>query len=70
MDSEMMKRLNWPQDLIDAINGIKKIVDEGSINSSSLKGIDLLNNISSATSIDATLCSPVGRNYISLDNVD
>lgn len=70
MDSEMMKKLKWPQDLIDAINSIKKIVDEGSIDSSSLKGIDLRNSTSSTTSIDATLYSPVGHNYISLDNVD
>jgi len=70
MDSDMMKKLNWSQDLINAINDIKKIVDEGSIDSDSLKSLDLLNNISSTTSIDATFCSPVGRNYISLDNVD
>jgi len=65
MDIQSMKRLGWSQELVDAVNALKDIIDEGAVKEPSLKGIDAykIGQVSSA-SIDISHYPPVGQTYI------
>ncbi len=71
MDTNTMKKLGWSQDLIAAIENIKKLLDEGSVKDKPLMNIDPYNKISLGdTSINTSHYSPVGHNYIFFKNKD
>lgn len=67
MDTNIMKKLGWSQELIDAINDIKNILDKGSVKDKPLMNIELYNKEHfNSTTINATHYLPVGHNYISI----
>ncbi|OHE61173.1 MAG: hypothetical protein A2Z47_11140 [Thermodesulfovibrio sp. RBG_19FT_COMBO_42_12] len=65
MDIHSMKTLGWSQELIDAVNALKDIIDEGAVKEPSLKGLDAykIEQVSSA-SINISHYLPVGQTYI------
>lgn len=71
MDTNTMKKLGWSQDLIDSVNNIKRLLDEGSVKDEPLMNIDLYGKISSGSaSINTSRYSPIGHNYIFFKNKD
>ena len=67
MDISSMKILGWSQELVDAVNVLKDIIDKGAVKDPPLKGVDTyrMDQFSSA-SINISHCPPVGQTYISL----
>ncbi len=65
MDIHSMKKLGWSQELIDAVNALKDIIDKGAVKEPPLKGLDAykIDQVSSA-SINISHYPPVGQTYI------
>ncbi len=65
MDVTSMKALGWSQELIDAINELKTIVERGAVKDPRLSGLDTYNiDQFSSTSINISLFPPVGQTHI------
>ncbi len=65
MDIHSMKKLGWSQELIDAVNALKDIIEKGAVKEPPLKGLDVykIDQVSSA-SINISHYQPVGQTYI------
>ncbi|MDP2167304.1 MAG: hypothetical protein Q8J64_03105 [Thermodesulfovibrionales bacterium] len=65
MDINLMKTQGWSQELLDAINTLKDIVDKGAVKEPPLEGLSVykIHQFSSA-SIDILNYSPVGLTSI------
>jgi len=66
MDISSMKTLGWSQELIDAVNALKDIIDKGAVKDPLLKGINAykIDQVSS-DSINISHYLSVGQTYIS-----
>mgnify|MGYP001559852688 CR=1 FL=1 len=69
MDIHSMKTLGWSQNLVDAVNALKDIIDKGAVKEAPLKGLDAykIDQVSSA-SIDISHYPLVGQTYIHLSS--
>ncbi len=69
MDIDSMKTLGWSQDLVDAVNALKDIIDKGAVKEAPLRGFDdyRIDQVSS-TSINISHYPPVGQTYIRLNS--
>ena len=65
MDIHSMKTLGWSQNLVDAVNALKDIIDRGAVKKPPLKGLDAykIEQVSSA-SINISHYPPVGQTHI------
>lgn len=66
MDIHSMKTLGWSQELVDAVNALKDIIDKGAVKEPSLKGLDAckIDQVISSSSINISHYPPVGQTYI------
>ena len=65
MDIHSMKTLGWSQELIDAVNELKDIIDRGAVKEPLLRGFDAYKiEQGSSTSINISNYPSVGQTYI------